>query len=160
MVGDHDLNERDIRKDWRVAVLRRAIKLLYQDGNKVAIRPPTIDVQKRIKKIDKQLNSDGFNLTQIRQFHSLALCAAFEKRFTRSDGHEIQMTEEDVLEAWYLISELGAFTRASLTRTEYRILDAIKTLLRRTRRGAPDDTRYSNRNGVGASNYQRRVKNS
>jgi hypothetical protein len=125
MVADHDLNERSIDKDPRLPVLKRALELLYSDGYNVAAIPPSNAVRKLVKAIDGQLHKDGFNITQIRDFHTFSLNAAFEKRFARGDPGTMQIQEEDVLEAWYILTTFGNFARGNLTRAEFILLDAI-----------------------------------
>jgi hypothetical protein len=122
MVADHDLNERSIDKDPRLPVLKRALELLYSDGYSVAAIPPSNAVRKLVKAIDGQLHKDGFNITQIRDFHTFSLNAAFEKRFARGDPRTMQIQEEDVLEAWYILTTFGNFARGSLTRAEFKLL--------------------------------------
>lgn len=125
MVLDHDLCSQDMRKDWRCHVLRRAIEVLYQDGDKVVTTPPTEEVKSVARIIATTLFSDGFNITQIRQFYSLALCGAFEKRFSYGDGGIMQLQKEDLLEAWYIMCAFGQFTKANLTRPDLKILETI-----------------------------------
>jgi hypothetical protein len=125
MVADRDLDESTIDKDVRVPIIKRAVELLYRDGDKVTVQSPSGEVRRIVKEIDKKLDQNGFNQTQIRQFHSLALCGSFEKRFAHGDPSVMELKEEDVLEAWFLISQFGQFARANLTRAEHKILDAI-----------------------------------
>ena len=91
--------------------------------------PPSNAVQTLVKAIDKQLEKDGFNITQIRDFHTFALNAAFEKRFSRGDPGTMQIQEDDVLEAWYILTTFGNFARGSLTRAEHKLLDAIPVVI-------------------------------
>lgn len=125
MVADRDLDERSIETDPRTPVLKRALELLYADGYNVSTIPPSNDVRGLIKAIDTQLYNDGFNITQIRGFHTFALNAAFEKRFARGDPGTIQIQEEDVLEAWHILTTFGNFARGNLTRAEHKLLNAI-----------------------------------
>ena len=125
MVADHDLDESTIDKDERLPVLRRALELLWADGYNIAVTPPEPEVRKLVKAIDRQLASDGFNITQVRDFHTFALNGAFEKRFARGDPGEIQIQREDVLEAWYILTTFGNFARGNLTRAEFKLLSAI-----------------------------------
>jgi hypothetical protein len=127
MVADRDLDESAIQNDNRLPVLKRALELLYADGYNVVVVPPSDHVRKLTKAIDKQLAEDGFNITQIRGFHTLALNGAFEKRFARGEPDTMQIQKEDVLEAWYILTTFGNFARGSLTRAEYKLLDAIPT---------------------------------
>ena len=129
MVADHDLNERAIDNDPRLLVLKRTLELLYADGYNVVAIPPSNAVQTLVKAIDKQLEKDGFNITQIRDFHTFALNAAFEKRFSRGDPGTMQIQEDDVLEAWYILTTFGNFARGSLTRAEHKLLDAIPVVI-------------------------------
>jgi len=125
MVAEHYLNERSIDNDPRLPGLKRVLELLYADGYNVVPIPPSNAVQTLVKAIDKQLEKDGFNITQIRDFHTFALNAAFEKRFARGDPGTMQIQEEDVLEAWYILTTFGNFARGNLTRADHKLLDAI-----------------------------------
>jgi hypothetical protein len=127
MVADSDLNESAIQKDERLPVLKRALELLYADSYNIVIIPPSDAVRRLTKEIDKRLAEDGFNITQIRGFHTFALNGAFEKRFARGDPGTMQIQVEDVLEAWYILTTFGNFARGSLTRAEFKLLDAIPT---------------------------------
>jgi len=125
MIANHDLDECTIDKDPRLPVLRRALELLWADGHKVTVTPPSDAVRNLVKTIDRTLKQDGFNLTQIRDFHTFALNAAFEKRFARGDPKTMQIQEDDVLEAWYILTTFGNFARGNLTRAEFKLLRAI-----------------------------------
>ena len=131
MIADRDLDESTIDKDPRLPVLRRALELLWADGYNVAVNPPSEAVRTLVKAIDRQLHEDGFNITQIRDFHTFALNAAFEKRFARGDPGAMQIQDEDVREAWYILTTFGNFARGNLTRAEYKLLSAIP--------GTPED---------------------
>jgi hypothetical protein len=122
----NDLYERDISTDRRTHIIQRSLEILYEDGDKVVVIPPSKRIIALIGAIETALHKDGFNTTQIRQFRSLCLCGAFEKRFARSDDQGVmQIKEEDVLEAWYLMAEFGAFTKSNLTRNDLAVLEAI-----------------------------------
>jgi hypothetical protein len=125
MVTDHDLDESTIDEDPRLPVLQRMLEVSWSDGFNVAVKPPSDDVRRLMKAIDRQLHADGFNVTQIREFHTFALCAAFEKRFARGDPGIMQIQENDVREAWFILTTFGNFARGSLTRAEYDLLKAI-----------------------------------
>lgn len=122
----NDLYERDISTDRRTHIIQRALEVLYEDGDKVVVIPPDRRIIALIGEIEKALHKDGFNTTQIRQFRSLALCGAFEKRLARGDDPGVmQIQEEDVLEAWYLMAEFGTFTKSNLNRNDLAVLESI-----------------------------------
>ncbi|MFZ0012213.1 MAG: bifunctional DNA primase/polymerase [Halobacteriota archaeon] len=127
MVADSDLDESAIYNDERLPALKRALELLYAEGYRVVVVPPSDRVRKLTKEIDRRLAEDGFNITQIRGFHTFALNGAFEKRFARGDPETMQIQEEDILEAWYILTTFGNFARGNLTRAEFKLLDAIPT---------------------------------
>ncbi|MGZ7180226.1 MAG: bifunctional DNA primase/polymerase, partial [Halobacteriota archaeon] len=126
IICNDDLRELDIRTDRNTLIVRRALEILYRNGDKVAIKEPTEDVKALVRAIDSVMKRDGFNYTQIRQFHSLALCGAFEKRFARGDQGIMQIQEDDVLEAWFLMVQFGSYAKANLNADELRALQTIK----------------------------------
>jgi hypothetical protein len=147
MVANHDLDESTIDKDPRLPVLQRALELLWADGYNVVVNPPSDEVRRLVKAIDRQLHQDGFNITQIRDFHTFALNAAFEKRFARGDIGTMQIQEEDVREAWFILTTFGNFARGNLTRKEYELLTAIPD----TAENAEDASDLRERTGLGVA---------
>ena len=156
MVADRDLDESAIYKDERLLVLKRALELLYADGYNIEVIRPSDAVRRLTKEIDKRLVEDGFNITQIRDFHTFALNGAFEKRFARGDPGTMQIQVEDVLEAWYILTTFGNFARGSLTRAEFKLLDAIPTEVEKAMDAS--DLRESTRLGVATINEALRVR--
>jgi Bifunctional DNA primase/polymerase, N-terminal len=156
MIADHDLDESTIDKDSRLPILRRALELLWKNGYNVAVNPPTDDVRTLVKTIDRTLKRDGFNITQIRDFHTLALNAAFEKRFARGDPGSMQIQEEDAREAWFILTTFGNFARGNLTRAEFKLLSAIPDTAEESKDAS--DLREETELGVATINSALRVR--
>ena len=127
LMTDNFLIGRDIQRDMRVKIIKRAFELLYKDGLNVVVRPPNEEVQKLIRELGIKLVK-AVIITQVSQFHALCQCGAFENRFARDDPGICEITVKDVLEAWYLFNSFEKSITSKLTTAEYNILKAIEQI--------------------------------
>jgi hypothetical protein len=94
------LEHKTIETDPRLWAIRAAYEVMFLIGLQTKFEPMTASAESLMREVSKQLVIDGFNISGVKQFISLAEAAAFEKSCSR---HYARIDVEDILESWSLI---------------------------------------------------------
>jgi hypothetical protein len=117
--------ERNIKEDLRLPTIHAGFDILFVTEDLPPLIPVDADSHDLIKALNRVFDAAGYGITNIKQFYTICQCAAIWNRFAR--GYcRIEMN--DVLEAWWLFSNVERETITKTTQNGISVLRTIKAL--------------------------------